>query len=477
MYPIGTLAKAFTASAVGILVDEAKLKWSSRIRDLLPDFQSVEPMIAQNLTVADLLCHRGGLARSNHWWLGAEGELLLKKSQTIPFYNTLSPAGTFRGDWAYSNWGYAVIGEVIERLSGMEYGDFVSQKIFQPLNLRNTTTKGRQSTTVENMAKPYAALDDGSLYPLPEAPFGDGTIMVPAQGGSSTANDLLKYSIALLEAQQYETEGGNGSSAPLLKNAVTQLSGKIYTAKSMLEKSYAFGFYRSQLPSTITGMGWNAMYVKKMPKLTPGVQSGPVVAHGGSLAGYHSSLALLPELNASIVVCTNSIGLGDASGWISMAIIEALIDTPKPTDFVAYATEAAKGHVESVSSLSSRLEEARDTTAALSKPLAEYAGRYYDRVHDWVIEIRLKEGGSLEVAFQGLDSQAWPLNHYEHNTFLWLASRNEQAKRGRMTTYPLTDVFKLVFQSNDKGVIDRVCWPHEPALPLDKQCFIKDIST
>ncbi|KZF20957.1 putative D-aminoacylase [Xylona heveae TC161] len=473
VYPIGTIAKTFTASAIGILVSEGKLSWNTLIRDILPEFRSRDLTISQNLTVLDLLCHRGGLARSNQWWQGAGGELLQEKRQTIPFYSTLEPVGTFRSDWAYSNWGYAILGEVIERASGLRYGDFLSKRIFQPLELDCTTTAEPVAANKHNVAKPYAALDDATLHPLPQPPVHGNAIMVPAMGISSSLNDLCKYAIALLHAQRTECRGGNTSHL-VLQNAKTHLAGHIFTAQGTMEKSYACGFYRSQLPSTVMGMGWNSIYVKKMPTIIPRGHCGPLIAHGGSLPGYHSAIALLPELEAGVVVCTNSIGLGDASGWISMALVEALIDSPNPTDFTQYATEAAIGHVNSVPALQDKLRKAKRSSMFVPpRPLSQYTGRYRDADRDWVIDIRHRDAGHLEVLFQGLESQVWPLTYYEDDTFLWLTERNEQARRGRMTTYPQGDVFKLIFMGNG-SLIDRVCWPQEPGLAKEKQCFTKE---
>ncbi|KAE8373753.1 beta-lactamase/transpeptidase-like protein [Aspergillus bertholletiae] len=470
VYPVGTLAKTFTAAAIGILVHEGQLKWDTPVRDVLPQFRSRDVTVSHHLTVLDLLCHRGGLARSNQWWQGAGGVLLQEKSRTIPFYSTLEPVGSFRASWAYSNWGYAILGEIIERVSGQSYGDYLAEKVFRPLHLDRTTTTDPTASLGPNVAKPYAALDDGSLHPLPQPPVHGGAIMVPAMGVSSSLNDLLKYSIGLLRAHRVESTGDNIDDI-VLHNATTHLAGHIFTARTVTEKSYACGYYRNQLPSAVMGMGWNSLYVKKMPVLSPRGHCGPLICHGGSLPGYHSALALLPQMDAAVVVCTNSIGLGDASGWISMALVEALIDTPQPNDFIRYATEAANGHVDSVPALMKKLEDAR--TPCDPRDLSQYIGRYTDAERDWVIDIRAKEPGQLEVLFQGLESQAWPLTHYESDTFLWLTPRDTQAKRGRMTTYPQGDIFKLIFMGPN-GSIDRVCWPQEPGLPMEKQCFMKE---
>ena len=479
VFPLGTLAKTFTASAIGMLVHQGKLKWDTPIRDILPDFHSTSSIVEENLNTVNLLSHRSGLARSNYWWQGAESVFFLQKGDLLSFYSKLAATGKFRADWAYSNWGYALAGAVVEKLSGTSFADYISANVLEPLGLKNTTFKAVDPASTANMAKPYAALDDASPYLLPQPPVSDGTIMGPAMGGASSANDLLTYSIALLESHRYESSVKKPTGpAPLLKGGLMHLSGHIFTVPSALERSYAFGFYRSQLPGTILGMGWNSLYVKQMPRLIPKTHAGPVIAHGGSLPGYHSSIALLPELGASVVICTNSIALGDVSGWASLAILEALIETPSPNDFVSLAEEAAGNAVQNVSKLRKQLEEAKKTEGMKQyRELGEYVGRYVDEAHHgWVIEVQKSKGREgLDVLFQGLESQKWALNHYEDDTFLWLAEREEQAKRGRMVTYPLVaNHFKLIFQAGEKGQIERLCWPHEAGVPMDEQCFVKN---
>jgi CubicO group peptidase (beta-lactamase class C family) len=477
-FPIGTMAKTFTAAAVSALVSEGKLKWDTPIKSVIPELQTAADGVTENLTIVDLLSHRSGLGRSNFWWQGAEATLLIDKTDLVRYYNTLPVTSQFRADWAYSNWGYALAGEVIERLSGTTYARYLEEKVYVPLGLKNTTVDAVDPSTAPDLARPYATLDDGSLHPLPQPPINGNTIMAPALGGVSSADDLMTYSIALLKAFRHEA-GLEKSEDPLpIKHGLQQLSGHIFTAKALLEKSYAFGWYRTQLPNTVLGMGWNSIYVNKMPKIIPRTHVGPLIAHGGSLPGYHVSIALLPEINSSVVVCTNSIALGDVSGWISMAVLEALVDTPGPSNYLALATEAASNAKLNVKNFGAKLDTMK-ATGTTPRPRAEYIGRYRDEKRGWLIDVRAKDTApsGLEVAFQGLDSQAWALSHYEHDTFLWLASREEQAKRGRMVTYPLAaDHFKLHFQASDGGTgkIARLLWKHEAGAPIEQQYFIKE---
>jgi len=82
------------------------------------------------------------------------------------------------------------------------------------------------------------------------------------------------------------------------------------------------------------------------------------------------------------------------------------------------------------------------------------------------------------MLFQGLESQAWPLTHYEHDTFSWLQPFNEQARRARFNLAGL-DTFKLKFMAGKgngdgpKGEIDRVCWAQESGLAEEDQFLFR----
>ena len=94
------------------------MKWDTPIKDILPDFRNASKTVEKNLNVVDLLAQRSGLARSNYWWQGAEGVLFLEKKDALGFYSKFPPTANFHQDWGYSNWGYAILGAMIEKLSG-----------------------------------------------------------------------------------------------------------------------------------------------------------------------------------------------------------------------------------------------------------------------------------------------------------------------------------------------------------------------
>lgn len=475
VYGIGSLSKIFTASAIGILVDEGRLDFSTPVVNILPEFRSSSQFITAELTVEDLLSHRAGMATSNEWWYGAGGELLIEKNQTMKFVNALKPVASLRSRYNYSNWNFAILGEVIERLAGVSYGIFINDKILLPLDMKRTSASHKFGND-DNLALPYAVLDDLSAYELPMPKCEDGTIMVSAQGIQSTVGDLLKYSQALMSAyhSQLNNKSTSSQGSPL-KHVANQLSAHTQRGSpSIFQKAYCLGMHRYQLPNPFDGLGCNTMFVNQMPVLIPGSDARLVLSHGGSLAGYTTFISLLPEINCSIAVLVNSIGLGDPAGWINQLVIENVIDSPAPKDYVALAQEAATNHSSSFSKLSKALQNACVDTPP-SKPLKDYVGRYQAPDQDFFVDVRFRESVQLqlEIVFQGLESQVWALDHYQCDTFLCFnTSFNDLAKRA-IFTFLDEDYFQFTFRQNDAGEIDRLFWVHDGSVPADEQFFVK----
>ncbi|KAK4455293.1 putative D-aminoacylase [Podospora aff. communis PSN243] len=479
IYGVASLTKSFVASAMGILVDEGKVKWTTPVKSILPELDTQDALTTEQLSVADLFIHNSGLAFSNNWWYGADGELLLEKDQTVPAFNALKQRSKFRNKYSYSNWPYCIAGEVIEKLSGETFGSFLQKRVLKPLGL--TRTSAAHDNSDSNLARPYAVLDDKTPFRLPFPKTHDGNFMAPAQAVRSSVNDMLAYGSALLAAQRLELAGEQPAPGNPLRGAAKQLSGHISKnpASPLRENSYALGMDRIQLPQSIAGIGCNGMFVREMPHLVPGSESGGslLLVHTGSVAGYTSMIGMLPEYNDTVIfTASNSVGLGDASGWALQLLIETIIQSESKTDFVALAEEAAANHARREVDNADALAKSRTPNTHPRASLDDYVGNYFGLGGLFKLQIRRRDAdGELEMLFQGLESQAWPLTHYEHDTFTWLQPFNEQARRARFN-FAGPDIFKLKFMAgkeNAGGEIDRVCWMQEPGLPEEDQCLFR----
>lgn len=128
LFGIASNSKVFTAVALGMLVDEGKIRWDAPVIDYLPDFQMYDPAVSREITVRDLLCHRCGLG------LGA-GDLMLwpasdlNREEILRRVRYIRPSSSFRTRYAYNNIMFVVAGELLERVSGLRWEDFVREKI------------------------------------------------------------------------------------------------------------------------------------------------------------------------------------------------------------------------------------------------------------------------------------------------------------------------------------------------------------
>ncbi|HKN16736.1 MAG TPA: serine hydrolase domain-containing protein, partial [Candidatus Sulfotelmatobacter sp.] len=147
VFQSGSVGKQFTATAVMMLVEEGKVHLDDPLTKYFPD----APSRWQQVTVSELLSHTGGFGdypdtfNFRKDWTEAE---LLKLVENIPL--AYAP-GT---KWEYSNLGYLTLGILIHRVAGEFYGDFLQQRIFQPLGMQ-TTRIISEADIVPNRASGY----------------------------------------------------------------------------------------------------------------------------------------------------------------------------------------------------------------------------------------------------------------------------------------------------------------------------------
>jgi len=134
LFGIASNTKAFTAAAMATLVEQGKLNWDDKVIDYIPEFRLADPAITQSLTIRDILSHRSGLG------LGA-GDLMIWPNTDKSTSDILAGLAHvpidhgLRERFAYNNLMFVTAGEVIHRVTGMPYREYVEKTFFQPLNM------------------------------------------------------------------------------------------------------------------------------------------------------------------------------------------------------------------------------------------------------------------------------------------------------------------------------------------------------
>jgi CubicO group peptidase (beta-lactamase class C family) len=174
---------------VMLLSQDGKLSIDDPIIKYLPQVSSA----AKDVTIRQLLSHTSGI-RDYEFRPEIEGEECLDNTLTDleKWFRTLdlnSPPGE---KWMYQNTGYALLGRLIEKISGKSYGDFLNEKIFKPLGMGDTRLLDFDSL-IDRRAKGYA-FDKGEfvngVHINPEVEFASGGLV-------STTTDLAKLDAAL----------------------------------------------------------------------------------------------------------------------------------------------------------------------------------------------------------------------------------------------------------------------------------------
>lgn len=192
-FRIGSMNKMFTAVAIGQLVEAGKLRWDTRLSEVVPEYP--DQAGAAKITVWQLLHHTAGLGdffvpeffQNRETFSGPADYLDLISRQPVLF----EPGA----DWSYSNAGYVLLGRIIENVSGKSYFDYVQQHVFAPAGMAASGYDTLEDVTPK-MATGY--FKEGAFATTWKAnwltlPFKGS----PAGGGYSTNADLLRFASAL----------------------------------------------------------------------------------------------------------------------------------------------------------------------------------------------------------------------------------------------------------------------------------------
>jgi D-alanyl-D-alanine carboxypeptidase len=191
-FRLGSMNKMFTAVAVAQLAQAGKLKLSDPLGTYLTDYPNQE--VAAKVTIHQLLTHTGGTGDI----FGAEFQAHRETLRELKDYEALFGRRGLEFEpgsrWEYSNYGFVLLGLVIERVSGQSYYDYVRDHVYQPAGM---TASGSQpeSQDVPGRAVGYTRMDRPVLAPNTETLPPRGT---SAGGGYSTVRDLLAFANALL---------------------------------------------------------------------------------------------------------------------------------------------------------------------------------------------------------------------------------------------------------------------------------------
>lgn len=385
MFGIASNTKAFTATAIAILVDEGKLNWDDKVTKYLPYFKMYDPFVTENITIRDLLCHRSGLKTFS-------GDLLwnttsYNRKDIISRIQYLEPTYGFRAHYGYSNVLFLTAGELVPAVTGMTYDEFLQKRIFEPLGMTNTNTSIKKHKEIENLAMPHVE-SDGEIIEIPYISWDN---IAPAGAINSTVNDMLKWiKLQLHNGKLNDTE-------ILSLNGIKEMrTPQTIQTVSPYHPSMHFNTY---------GLGWN-MFDYRGRK---------IINHSGGLDGMISHVVFVPEENLGFVILTNSMN------YLPYGLMYRVLDeffNVEESEKRDWSNWLYSYYSQSQVRLKEdylKAKENRNKNSKPSLPLDNYCGTYSGELYgDAIVEIR---DNQLFLQFKPAPLFYDTLSHWEYDIF------------------------------------------------------------
>ena len=285
VFRIASMTKSFTAMAILGLRDEGKLSLDDPVERYVPELKELAYPTADSprITIRHLLTHSEGFPEDNPWGdqqLGISSERMAELlREGIPFSNAPGVA------YEYSNYGFAILGRIVARASGMSYNDYLDATILRPLGMTATTME-RASVPADRLAHGYRWEDERwKVEPLlPDGAFG------PMGGMLTSVRDLSRYVGALLDAWPPRDGVDSG---PIRRSSLREMQQVARFAGASAARDTS-----GSLQLTAGGYGYGL-------RVSQTCTYRHIVAHSGGLPGFGSQMIWLPEHGVGIIVFGN----------------------------------------------------------------------------------------------------------------------------------------------------------------------------
>jgi CubicO group peptidase (beta-lactamase class C family) len=389
IFGVASNSKAFTATALAILVDEGKLDWDDKVTKHLPDFRLADECAAREITVRDLLAHRSGLPAYGGdviWWGGERS-----RNEIVERVRFVQPRYGFRAAYSYQNIPFIVAGQIIEKVSGKSWDEFVKERILQPLQMKETTISIRAFTDKTNKTEPhFRDFETGKVFPIKWRSMDNGAA---AAGINSNALEMANW--LRMQLNEGEFEG---------KRVVSQKNVReIQTPQTLIPFTNPADQPKLKSNFRAYGLGWSLREYAGYKMVT----------HGGWTDGQLTVTAMIPERKIGVVVLTN-IHYGNAYLPIAYRAFDTVLNLGE-TDWNSYYLKFAKEQQAQIVATEKQLEAARKKDAKPQLALDAYAGDYENELYG-KISFAI-ENGALVVRMSKSPTYIGDARHWENDKF------------------------------------------------------------
>ena len=386
LFGIASLTKAFTATALAMLVDRGQLRFDETLATAMPGFHVADPYVSAHVTVRDALAHRTGTSSADLLWYGQRNASAANLIQRL---GPLPQATSLRERFGYSNLMYIVSGELLGQRSGVGWERFVATELLAPLGMQRSSVDLSALAGIPNVATPHVRIGTG----ITQVPHYAHRNMAASGAIYSSANDLGRWLRWLLNEGEIDGKRliERGTLAQTMQPQM--LIGATGPADELLFPRSSFIAY---------AMGW----------FVSDYRGRKTLSHTGAIDGMAAFIALLPEERLGMAVLSNletDMTRAVIRNWVFDRYLDA-----SDTDWLAHHSrwnQSMRQHREQLA------EAQRETRAVGTRPslaLERYAGRFTNALFGQV-EVRL--GATRQLEWRLADLPFAPLAHWHYDSF------------------------------------------------------------
>jgi len=383
LFAIGSTSKAFTTTAMAMLVDEGKMNWDDPVRKYVEFFRLSDPLADDNVTLRDIVSHRTGLSRHDLLWYGSPWS----REEIIRKIGQVKLTRSFRSVYQYQNIMFLTAGQAVGAASKSSWEEFVQKRIFDPLGMSGTNFSTTAAEKAPNHSSPHRKNREGKIEVIPWRNIDN---VGPAGSINASVQDLSKW-------VRFQLGDGTFDGKRLISAAGLA---ETHTPQMVIRMEGPTRAYNPDTNLICYGLGWTIQDYR----------GHLLVSHGGAIDGFRAHVALVPKIKAGLVVLSN-LGGTQMPEAVRNSVVDVLLGLPAK-DWNAYLIEQSRKIEAEGRARQKEQEEKRHKNTKPSRELAAYAGAYEDPGYG-TATISLEEG-SLVLQWSSFKSK---LEHFHYDTF------------------------------------------------------------
>ncbi len=420
MFPIASITKSFTVTALGTLVDQGRLEWDRPVREYLPGFRMNDPVATDQLTTRDMVTHRSGLPRHDLIWYSSS----FSREQLVDKLRYLESNKPIRSTFQYNNLMFLTAGYLGGKISGSSWEEIVRRGVLEPLGMSNTRFSSDEARKMPDYSLPYRK--NWKTEDVAEIPFEHWGDVGPAGSMNSSIDDMAKYLAMHINKGKFGGKQilGTNNAEQMQSPQMVMQGAPLFAEKS--EGSYGMGLFIE------TYRGHKH------------------VSHGGNLDGFSLQLSFLPNDGVGVVVLTNLSGTS-LRDLVPYYVYDRLLGAEGVDWVERYLSIERKGRAQQLDAEKKGFTGKKAGTRP-SHELAAFAGEFEHPGYG-ILAVRVDSSAGAPKLVMKLNDVERPLEHFHFDSF--------QVPENPLDSF---EKFRVSFPTNEQGDVASLQAVVEPSV-------------